>query len=236
MLQNMLEMIKTPVTTMLEKSRQEDLKKGAIKGAILSVVLALISVISTIITIIKSVEKDTLFGELTNQEVWDKRLNRIEEAKLFSVFFKQILIYAVVVVIIAAILYIIAKLLKNEKKYSETLSMTNNTLVLLAIGMIVNTLVSLIYAPIGIVLTLMISIYAILSLTYAFKESLDMVDLDKLVLISTGIIIAAVIIGIILLMVVYDISFKDLSSATNIFDLLSTTSTTTSDYSDLLDF
>ena len=145
------------------------------------------------------------------------------------------MIYAAVIAIIAVILYIIAKLLKNEKKYSETLSMTNNTLVLLTIGMIVNTLVSLIYAPIGIVLTLMISIYAILSLTYAFKESLDMVDLDKLVLISTGVIIATVIIGIILLMIVYDISFKDLSSATNMFDLLAVSSTT-SDHSHLLDF
>ncbi len=234
MFQNIIEIIKMPVTTIIEQSKKEDIKKGAIKGLILSAILSLISIISTFFNIIKSVTKDSFwFGERTSSEVWELRWKKIEDAKLFSGFFKQILVYAIVIAIIALILYIIAKLLKSQKEYSETLSMTNSIFILFGIGMLVNVILGLIYAPLGIIVTLMINIYAILSLIHAFKESLDTVDVNQLVLVSTGVIIATITIAAILLMIVCDISFKDLSSVTN---LMSSLSSSSSDVSSLLDF
>lgn len=234
MFQNIIEIIKMPVTTIIEQSKKEDLKKGAIKGLILSAIVSLISIISTFFSIIKSVTKDSFwYGERTSSEVWELRWEKIEDAKLFSSFFKQILVYVIVIAIVALILYIIAKLLKSQKDYSETLSMTNSIFILFGIGMLVNIILSLIYAPLGIIVTLMINIYAILSLIHAFKESLDTVDVNQLVLVSTGVIIATVTIVAILLMIVCDISFKDLSSVTS---LMSSLSSSSSDVSSLLDF
>ena len=109
--------------------------------------------------------------------------------------------------------------------------MTNSIFILFGIGMLVNIILSLIYAPLGIIVTLMINV--ILSLIHAFKESLDTVDVNQLVLVSTGVIIATVTIVAILLMIVCDISFKDLSSVTS---LMSSLSSSSSDVSSLLDF
>lgn len=111
--------------------------------------------------------------------------------------------------------------------------MTNSIFILFGIGMLVNIILSLIYAPLGIIVTLMINIYAILSSIHAFKESLDTVDVNQLVLVSTGVIIATVTIVAILLMILCDISFKDLSSVTS---LMSSLSSSSSDVSSLLDF
>lgn len=111
--------------------------------------------------------------------------------------------------------------------------MTNSIFILFGIGMLVNIILSLIYAPLGIIVTLMINIYAILSSIHAFKESLDTVDVNQLVLVSTGVIIATVTIVTILLMILCDISFKDLSSVTS---LMSSLSSSSSDVSSLLDF
>ena len=44
---NLLEKLKNPVTTVIEKSQEEDLKKSGIKLAIISAVMALISTISS---------------------------------------------------------------------------------------------------------------------------------------------------------------------------------------------
>ncbi len=74
MFQNIIEIIKMPVTTIIEQSKKEDLKKGAIKGLILSAIVSLISIISTFFSIIKSVTKDSFwYGERTSSEVWELR-------------------------------------------------------------------------------------------------------------------------------------------------------------------
>jgi hypothetical protein len=230
MFQNIIEIIKMPVSTLIEKSQEEDLKKGIIKGVILSVVMSLISVLMTFINIIKSVSKSSLFyGNYTNEELWEKRWDRIKDAELFSAFFKQILIYAVVIAIFALILFVIAKLLKSDKDYSLTLSMTNNTVIVLLIGMVLSEIISLIYAPLAIIVMSTVIIYSLLSLIHAFRDSLEMVNTDKLVLISTGVIVVTLIIIILILMTVYDISFKDISTLTSLFSK-------TSSYMDLLDY
>ena len=227
MFENIIQMAKKPVTNMLQKAREEDLKKGAIKTLILSVILSMLSVISTLINIIKSIsEKSYSYEESTSSQLWEK----MKDAELFSSFFKQVLIYAIVIAVIALILFVIAKFLKKEKEYSETLSMTNNTFVLITIGAIINLIISLIYAPLGVLVSFMIYIYAGLSLINTYRESLEMVDVNKLVLISTGVIMVTVILIIALFMILNDISFKDIGSITNLsMDSLDS-------YSDFLDY
>lgn len=234
MFQNIIEIIKMPVTTMIEQSRRDDLKKGAIKGLLLSVLMSFISVITTFFAIIKSItKKSSWYGEYSSAEVWEKRWKKIEEAELFSAFFKQILIYAIVIAVIAFILYVIAKLVKRDKDYSETLSFVNNTFILFVMGMLIHSVVSFIYVPLAILLSFVVNVYAVLTLMYAFKESLDMVDIDKLVLAFTGVITATIVIVVVFFMIIFNVSFKNLSDLEDIMEMLSSNS---SDISDYLDF
>ena len=72
MFANLLEKIKSPVTTMIEKSQEEDLKKSGIKLAIVSVVMALISTISSIISIFSKYSKKSYwYSYYSSSELWD---------------------------------------------------------------------------------------------------------------------------------------------------------------------
>lgn len=212
MLQNIIEIIKIPVTTMIEQSRNEEIKKGAVKAVIISVIISFISVITEIVSIMKSVTKKYY----SSSEVWERRMSKIKDAELFSSFFKQIVMYLIIIALIAGVLFVIAKLLKRPKDYSETISLINSFFMLYTIGSIAKFIISLIYAPLGSLAMLSIIVYAVLSLIHAFRDILEEVESDSLVLISTGVIVALVVVGIVIAMLVYDISFSDLSKVTDL--------------------
>ena len=219
MFQNILEIVKIPVTTMIEKSKQEDIKKGAIKALILSVILALLNVLTQFVSIIKSVSKKSYYyDDYTSSQIWEKRMDKLKDAELFSGFFKQIVIYIIIIAVIAGILLIITKLLKNQKKYEEMLSLVNNTFLLYTIGTILRVIISLIYQPLGMLVMFAIVVYTILTLINAFRDILEDVESDSLVLVSTGVMVAVLVIAVILLMVVYDVSFKDIGTAMELLD------------------
>ena len=219
MFQNILEIVKIPVTTMIEKSKQEDIKKGAIKALIMSVILALLNVLTQFVSIIKSVSKKSYYyDDYTSSQIWEKRMDKLKDAELFSGFFKQIVIYIIIIAVIAGILLIITKLLKNQKKYEEMLSLVNNTFLLYTIGTILRVIISLIYQPLGMLVMFAIVVYTILTLINAFRDILEDVESDSLVLVSTGVMVAVLVIAVILLMVVYDVSFKDIGTAMELID------------------
>ena len=219
MFQNILEIVKIPVTTMIEKSKQEDIKKGAIKALIMSVILALLNVLTQFVSIIKSVSKKSYYyDDYTSSQIWEKRMDKLKDAELFSGFFKQIVIYIIIIAVIAGILLIITKLLKNQKKYEEMLSLVNNTFLLYTIGTILRVIISLIYQPLGMLVMFAIVVYSILTLINAFRDILEDVESDSLVLVSTGVMVAVLVIAVILLMVVYDVSFKDIGTAMELLD------------------
>ncbi len=219
MFQNILEIVKIPVTTMIEKSKQEDIKKGAIKALIMSVILALLNVLTQFVSIIKSVSKKSYYyDDYTSSQIWEKRMDKLKDAELFSGFFKQIVIYIIIIAVIAGILLIITKLLKNQKKYEEMLSLVNNTFLLYTIGTILRVIISLIYQPLGMLVMFAIVVYTILTLINAFRDILEDVESDSLVLVSTGVMVAVLVIAVILLMVVYDVSFKDIGTAMELLD------------------
>lgn len=147
MFANLLEKIKSPVTTMIEKSQEEDLKKSGIKLAIVSVVMALISTISSIISIFSKYSKKSYwYSYYSSSELWDKRWDAIKNAGLFTGFLKTAVISAIVIAIIALVLFIIAKIVKSPKEYSNNLSMANNTAIIYVVGSILKLIISLIYA------------------------------------------------------------------------------------------
>ena len=219
MFQEILEKLKKPVSVIIYESEQEDLKKSGIKLAIISAVMALINIITSVITIIKKYSKDSFwYSSYSSSELWDKRWEAIKDAELFSSFLKNWIIMAIVLAVGALILFLIAKFVKSPKEYTKNLSMINNTAIIGTAGNIVSTILSLIYAPLGILVTFATIIYATFSLIFAFKDTLQIENSDKLVIVTTGVLVSVVIIIFILLSVVLDVSLKDISTITSLLN------------------
>ncbi|MFR2450758.1 MAG: hypothetical protein ACLS9A_05100 [Clostridia bacterium] len=213
MFANLLEKIKSPVTTMIEKSQEEDLKKSGIKLAIVSVVMALISTISSIISIFSKYSKKSYwYSYYSSSELWDKRWDAIKNAGLFTGFLKTAVISAIVIAIIALVLFIIAKIVKSPKEYSNNLSMANNTAIIYVVGSILKLIISLIYAPLGLLIWYAVTIYASFTLINAYRDTLEVENTNMLVLATTGILSAIMVILAILLTSILKVSFSDISS------------------------
>ena len=219
-----LEELKNPVTTILEKSKTETLKKGCIKAAILSLIMAVVSILSKVISIFSRYSsKSTWYKNYSASELWSKRWDAIGDAELFSNFIRSFIIFALVIAIFALILFVIAKLVKKSKDYTVTLSMVNTTLSVYVLAIVLNLIISLIYAPLGILLLYAVIVYASLSLMSAFRISLEVDDTNKLILVSTAVLTAVVLIAAV---IVYAIignsiatigsSMKDLESLTDL--------------------
>ena len=220
MFSNVLTWLKTPVTTLIEKSEQEDLKKGAIKLAILSAVSSLISVISVLINIFTR-EYSSYYEE---EEIWEMKMEALESADLFGAFFRGWVALIVTVAIIAVILYIIARIVKSPKDYAVTLSMVNNVAILNVAASLLNLIISFIYAPLGIIISCVVAIYGFFSLLYAFKDSLNLENSDKLVLAFAGLFLVVIVVLVILFYSILGDFLDNLSDLTDVFssfDMLS---------------
>lgn len=213
MIGNILEKVKNPVTTILEKAENEDTKKGVIKLAIISGVMALINVILSIAKIFSQYSKKNLwYSNSSSSDLWDKRWEAIKNAEMISKFFKSWVIIAIAIAVGALILYIIAKAVKNEKEYSSNLSMVNNVIIIYIVGFIVSKIVALIYAPLGWLVIYATSVYASFALINAYRDSLDLESTDKLVLVVTGVLSALVVILAVVITSISGISLKNLDS------------------------
>ena len=214
-MQNIMEKIKNPVSSCLEKISQEDLKTGLIKGAIIAVVMAIIKAISLVVTTFTyywGYYDDYDFSERM-ERVW----YRVGDLEVFSGLFQSIIMIAIAISVVALMLFVIAKVVKSPKKYEETLSMVNSVTILLGIGQIIQMIVSLIYTPLGLIVGMTVGTYAFFTLIETFKESIMIDESDTFVLASTGVITATITIIMILVTVLLKDSLGDI---TKIFNLM----------------
>ncbi len=217
-MQNIIEKIKNPVNTCLEKVKAENINKGLIKGAIIAVIMTIISTISQIISIFTRYWNYYYYRDFSErmETVW----SQIEDEKIFSGILQNIIITAVVIAIVALILLIIAKAVKSSRKYEEMLSIVNNVTIILGIGQVIQIVVSLIYAPLGMIVSVAVSIYALLTLIETFKQCIDVDESDTLVLVTTGVITAAVAIVMLLLTGILKSSLGDIGTALNFMNIM----------------
>ena len=210
MLTNIVEQLKNPVKTLIEKSKQEDLKKCTIKLAIISGLASLINIISLVISIILKYSKDSFwYSSYSSDKLWEKRWEAIEDAEILNVFFKNWVIFAIGIAIAALVLYIIAKMVKSPNEYAKNLSMVNNTLIVYIVGQVLNVICSIIYAPIGMLIMYIVSVYVIFSLIGAFRDSLEIESTDKLVIVATVVLTVLVVVSVMLISIFTDVSLSD---------------------------
>lgn len=217
MVNDLINYLKQPVTTVIQKQGEEDLKKGAIKAAILSLIMTIVSIISTVVSIMTMNSKSSF---LSKEQIADRRSKAFEDAELLKTFFQTFLGYIIVIAVVALILFVIAKLVKSEKKYEAALSIVNNSIIGLVIVSILNLIVTHIYAPLAMLLSVAASAYTMFTLIYAFKESIEVENIDKLVLITTGVIVATIVIAVLVFTSISGVSLKSLETMSDFMSML----------------
>lgn len=236
MIGELLGLFKYPVTTFEKRAEERNIKKEAIIAAIIAVVIAVLTVLTSYIGISKIVNKkyksvddynDNLYSweeEITKSEFKelkkDYKSDLLEDAGLVAKFFKTLAITVVAIAVVAGILFVIARMVKSPKDYIEMLAMSNSAFIIYLIGFILNVIFSYIYAPIGAVLFVAALIFAIIALANAFRESIQVEDINKLVIYSS--IVLTVVFAILVIIAMSYVnsltsSLSGLSSLTSSF-------------------
>ena len=168
-----IEQLKNPVTSMVEKSKEEGIKKGTIKLVIISAVMALINVITSMMSIFSKYSSKGWYADIYEKSELSKmKWDAIKDAELFGTFFKTWVIIAIGIAVVALVLWIIAKFIKSPKEYSDTLSIVNSAVITFVVASIINIILSKIYAPLGIIFMFAVSIYIGYSVIFAYERLL----------------------------------------------------------------
>lgn len=211
MVNDLITKLKNPVNSLKDYAESDDLKKALIRMIVVAAVLALVGVISVINGINKSLDS-SWYSELSKSELSDLRSESIKEAELFDIFIKGTVTTAISIAVISATLFFIAKFTKNSKNFEFCLSIASNAIGIYAVSAILNLILSYIYAPLGALVLFIASVYASYSLIFAFRESLDIEDINTFVLTTTAVISVVVTICIIALSIYFDESISDITS------------------------
>lgn len=230
MMEELLGLFKYPVTAFGKRAEERNIKKEAIIAAIIAVVIAVVTVLTSYIGITKTVNKQYKSVDDYNEKYsWREEITKskfkemkkeakadlLEDAGLAGKFFKTLAITAVAIALVAAILFVIARMVKSPKDYIEMLSMSNSAFIIYLVGFLLNAIFSYIYAPVGVILFATALIFAVISLSTTFRESIEVEDTNKLVIYSS--IVLAVVFAILVIIVInYVKSLFALSSLTSL--------------------
>ena len=191
LLTGLVEFILHPVSKVTETVQKEDIKKGAIKAAIISLVLSITSVLATIRTI------------YINNSKSSDREDAIEALNPLLSILRTFGIYIVLIIAVALVLFIISKLVKDQKSLPYTLSMTVNSSITLTVGAVL-ALALCFWTPLSVLVITLFSLHSFITLVVSFMSSLSNVDTDKLVIISAVILTIVGIVLTIISMIKYD--------------------------------
>lgn len=191
-----VELLMHPVSKVTEAVQKEDIKKGAIKTAIIAAVLAIVNVLSTIRVIHIANSKSKV------REAYMDALNPI-----LSIL-KMFVIYILAIIVIALILFVISKLVKDQKSLPCTLSMTANSAIVYTVGLTLGLILSF-WTPLSILVIGIASLHSGLTLAISFISSLSNVNTDSLVLVAVTVFMVVSIIMAIINLITKDVKLSD---------------------------
>ncbi len=196
LLAGFVELLMHPVSKVTETVQKEDIKKGAIKAVIVAAVLAIVNVLSTIRVIHIFNSKSSV------RDAYMEALNPV------VAILKTFAIYLVAIAVIALVLFIISKLVKDQKSYPYTLSMTVNSAVVYTVGYTLALILSF-WTPLSILILALASLHSGITLIVSFMSSLTNVNTDKLVLVATIVLMVVIVVLAIANLVTDDVKLSD---------------------------
>ena len=160
-----------PFSSMKEEvSKYSVLKNSIFLSLIVSVIAVLISLVRTMIQAVV-VTNYSIFGGSETTWVWEN----LKNVKYFEVIGKNLLLYLGIIVGIAAVYYIASTLLKKQSDFSRLLAMSALGVVPVYVGtLVLAPILSLMYAPLGMAITLINGLYTFLVLYEAINEEIPL--------------------------------------------------------------
>lgn len=191
-----IELLMHPVSKVTETVQKEDIKKGAIKAAIIAAVLAIVNVLSTIRVIHIANSRSRV------REAYMEALNP------FLSILKMFAIYLLAIIVVALILFVISKLVKDQKSLPYTVSLTANSAIVYTVGLTLGLILSF-WTPLSILVIGIASLHSGLTLLISFVSSLSNVDTDSLVLVTVTVLMAVSIVMTIINLVTKEVKLND---------------------------
>ncbi len=210
--------ITKPVTNLMKKEQEEEIKVSAIKTLVVALVAALIFVLVMIGVIEASLKAYSTFSLFGGADALNQAKSAAyAQADLFGWFIKIFLAVIVAVVVIAGVLFIVAKLLKVNKEFKNSLALAANYAIYLAVGFVFYYIFSLFAAPVAGGILIVVSIFASYAIKYAYKNSLgEGIDDDKLTIFATIVVsVVTIVVAIILGGMIYSSYASIMSGASS---------------------
>lgn len=166
-----LAVILKPFTAIKEElNKFSDLKNSAILTGIVAIIATLASLIQTMMNAVVVTNYNILKGTTTTW-VWDN-LKNVEYVKVIGT---NLLVYAGGIAAIAVVYYIASAILKRQANFARLLGLGALSAVpFLLCALVIAPLLSLIYAPLGIVVTIIGLVYTILILYEGVGQEIPM--------------------------------------------------------------
>ena len=202
MVEEVLGLFISPVTTAKKRAEEKNIKKEAIIALILAVIIGLVTIITTYVSVVKAVNATYKSLKTYNKQHYkeisadefkelkkEAKKEAIDNIEFTKTFFKTAGISLIAMAVISGVIFLIALLIKSPIDFSMALSMTNSSYIINMVGVIISLIFILfIYAPIGIILQTAVSIYAFITFVNTFRDSITISDPNKYVQISTAVI------------------------------------------------
>lgn len=148
----------------------EDIKSVGITGGILVVLMTLVNLVMTMISSVITYDWTGKFDGFD--------FGNLGNLDYLSLIFKNLLIYAVVMLAIAGVFYIGALIAKKEVNYAKLLTIVFIAAIPLTIGnTVVATILGYIYNPLAVIASVATSIYSITIFTKLVNDEVKLSDM-----------------------------------------------------------
>lgn len=133
----------------------------------------IVTVVMTIVNLINSILATVMESDYSGGYDWD--WSNLEEFEWFKVIGKNFLIYACTIFAIAAVFYMGSLIIKKDLKFTKSLSIVISSIIPTVVGgMILGTIGTFIWYPIGIIFTLAGFIYSLVILYELMNKELGL--------------------------------------------------------------
>lgn len=166
-----------------EKSKLDDVKNCMIFSGIIAVLMMLVNLVTSMIAAVITKSYSLFEGSYKTEFVWEN----LKELPYLSLIFKNLLIYAIVILALAGIFFVGALIAKKTITYIRALAITAISMIpFIGIGMLLSTILGLIWQPLSVILVLVGFIYSIAIFVGLLSKELSFDNKDYMIYYFVG--------------------------------------------------
>lgn len=152
-------------------NEEDDIKTVGIFGGIFVVLMVVVNLLMTMISSLKQTSYDFWTGKTTTSFNFEN----LGDLDYVSLIFKNLLIYAVVILAVAGIFYIGTLIIKKEVKLPKLLNIVFVTVIPYFLGSVVaGSILGLIYSPLATIVNIVAIIYSICIFAYLTNKTVQL--------------------------------------------------------------